>query len=111
MDIRFRTAKLQKIFNEEKRLNREYGNQMARKIMMRMAVLEAAEDLSLVPREPPPRCHQLTADRRGQFAVDLEQPYRLIFEPANKPLPRLEDGGIDLTRVTEIEIIEVDDYN
>ena len=26
------------------------------------------------------RCHLLTNDRKGQFAVDLVHPYRLVFE-------------------------------
>ena len=26
------------------------------------------------------RCHPLTGDRNGQFAVDLVHPYRLVFE-------------------------------
>lgn len=26
------------------------------------------------------RCHLLIGDRKGQYAVDLVQPYRLVFE-------------------------------
>jgi hypothetical protein len=36
---------------------------------------------------------------------DLMQPYRLLFIPANDPLPRVADGGIDQSLVTEIEIL------
>jgi proteic killer suppression protein len=41
--------------------------------------------------------------------VDLEQPHRLLFIPANNPVPIGEDGGLDRTQVTEIEIIEIVD--
>jgi proteic killer suppression protein len=53
----------------------------------------------------------LHKNRHGQFAVDLKYPYRLIFLPANKPIPVDINGGIDLTRVTEIEILEIVDYH
>jgi proteic killer suppression protein len=41
--------------------------------------------------------------------VDLEHPFRLLFIPANNPVPIGEDGGLDRTQVTEIEIIEIVD--
>jgi len=59
----------------------------------------------------PGNCHQLRADRAGQFAVDLWGSYRLVFEPDHDPLPELPDGGIDRARVTKIVIKEVVDYH
>jgi proteic killer suppression protein len=41
--------------------------------------------------------------------VDLLHPYRLLFIPANEPIPKKPDGGIDLTQVTEVEIISIED--
>jgi hypothetical protein len=41
--------------------------------------------------------------------VDLDHPYRLLFIPADEPVPYREDGGIDLERGREIEIIEIAD--
>ncbi len=84
---------------------------MATAIMNRMAVLRAARALALVPVTPPERRHQLQGDRGGQFAVDLVHPYRLVFKPDHQPVPRKNDGGIDVTRVTAITIIEVIDYH
>jgi len=60
---------------------------------------------------PPARCHPLQGDRAGEFAVDVHQPYRLIFEPANDPIPKKEDGSIDLKKITRIRILEVEDYH
>lgn len=84
---------------------------MARKIQMRMAVLEGANNLGLVPREKPTRRHQLSQDRDEEFAVDLDHPYRLVFVSDHNPVPRLEDGGIDVSSVTAIRIQEVVDYH
>jgi proteic killer suppression protein len=76
-----------------------------------MVTLRAARNLAGVPIVPPFRRHQLKGNRKEYFAVDVKHPYRLIFRPANDPLPKLEDGGIDLKAVTQIEIIGVEDYH
>lgn len=111
MDIAFRTRKLEKTFNSAGTLRKAYGDRMAKTIMMRLAVLKNARNLGLVPTTPPDRRHQLRADRDEQFAVDLVQPYRLVFEPNHDPLPRREDGGIDTDQVTAITIVDVIDYH
>ncbi len=59
----------------------------------------------------PGRCHPLTGDRKGQWALNLEYPYRLLFEPANDPPPLLENGRLDLARVTAVRVIGVEDYH
>lgn len=59
----------------------------------------------------PGNCHGLSSDRAGEFAVDLRGPYRLIFVPDHDPVPQLNDGGIDTSKVTDIRIKEVDDYH
>ncbi len=73
--------------------------------------LSAADTLAEISALPSARCHQLIGDRAGQFAVDVQHPFRVIFEPAHDPVPRKEDGGIDLTRVMAIRILEVTDYH
>ena len=79
--------------------------------MMRLAVLANAPTLAAVPHTPPDRRHQLTGDRERQYAVDLDHHNRLIFEPNHDPVPCLDDGGIDIDRVTAITIMEVTDYH
>ncbi len=111
MDIDFRTRRLAKAFNEANTLRRNYGKPMAHKIMLRMAVLRAAKSLALVPTTPPDRLHQLIGERKGQFAVDLVHPFRLVFEPNHEPIPCQSDGGIDRQQVTAITILDVEDYH
>jgi toxin HigB-1 len=88
-----------------------YGPDNARLIMRRMSVLNAAPTLAEVPVTPPERRHELKGDRVGQFAVDVKQPYRLVFVPVGDPVPLREDGGYDLARITAIEILAVEDYH
>jgi proteic killer suppression protein len=102
MVVTYHTNKLQKVCNQEKAGIRALGPDCAKKLRQRMAELAAARGLSDISHLPPPKCHELV-NRGGVFSVDLQQPYRLLFIPANDPVPRKTDGGIDLTQVTAIE--------
>lgn len=84
---------------------------MAQKLQLRLAQIEAASSLSelAILGPPSPRVHQMSGDRAGKISVDLEYPYRLYFIPANDPIPKKADGGLDWDAVTEIEIVEIDD--
>jgi proteic killer suppression protein len=112
MDITFKDKKLGKIFNSKKRLRRKYGDENAKLIRRRMMVLKGANVLEDVPHTKPMRRHQLSGDLDRYFAVDLKQPARLIFAPNHNPLPKKEDGGLDLTKITAIKIIKIEgDYH
>lgn len=109
MQVFFRSKKLQKQCNSAKEMQKAFGAARTRKLQQRLMELGAADNLSQIARVPPPRCHELTGDRKGQITVDLDHPYRLIFLVANDPLPAREDGGLDWNLVTEIEILEIAD--
>lgn len=79
MDITFKNEKFAKTFNSEKDLVREYGPENAKRIKLRMAILTAATCLEEVPPRPPERRHELRGNRKGQFAVDIKHPKRLIL--------------------------------
>ena len=111
MDVQFRNTKFEKAFSSRKALVQKYGEGMAKKIMIRMGVLQAASSLANISILPPERCHELSGKRKGEFAVDLEHPWRLIFRPTHDPVPLKEDGGIDIHRVTTITILSVEDYH
>jgi len=111
MNITFRNENTARLFNSEKNLVRKFGAENGRLIMLRMAVLSASPCLDDVPIQPPLRRHQLTGSKDEQFAVDLKHPRRLVFEPSLNPLPRKEDGGLDLKRITAILIVGVEDYH
>jgi len=109
MQVFFRSKKLQKICSSAKKIQKAFGAARARKLQQRLLELSAAENLNQISRHPPSRCHEMTGNRQGQLSVDLDHPYRLFFIPANDPIHRKEDGGLDWHAVTEIEIIEIED--
>ncbi len=71
--------------------------------------LAAAESLVDISGVPPARCHELTGNRKGQFLIDLEYPYRLLFILADDSIPERVEGGLNWVAITEIEIIDIAD--
>ena len=87
---------------------KNFGQKMSSKIQQRLMELHAADSLSDISHLPPARCHELE-NRGGVFSIDLEYPNRLLFIPANDPIPLKEEGGINHQYVTEIEVIAIED--
>ena len=108
MVIVFRSSKLGKLCNSLKKAQRAWGTRGGKLVMRRLDEIKAADNLKIL-KAVHTRCHPLKGNRKGQWSVDLEHPYRLIFEPANEPLPLHEDGGLDIERVTAVRIIAVED--
>lgn len=110
MDIIFANEKLRiECTNERERL-RAYGKKRARALATRLDDLAAADNLTVM-RTAPGHCLSLSGDRAGQFALDVSQPYRLIFVPEHDPIPTLDDGGMDWDRITAVRILEVVNYH
>ncbi len=111
MEIAFRTSKLEKAFREGRKLTAVHGERRARLIMRRMQELRAVQTLGDLwpPYSGPGRCHELTGDRSGQLSLDLDHPYRLIFEPDHDPRPLRAEGGLDWWRMTSVLILGVED--
>ena len=91
-------------------LIREFGSIRAEKIKLRLTQLKFAATLEDV-RHLPGNYHELTNKRKGQWACDLEQPYRLIFEPHEDPVPEDANGICIWCEIKGIEIIEITDYH
>lgn len=111
MKIYYGSQKMKDCCDHSKLAQRRWGPENADKLQLRLTLLSKEPKLSGIPIDPPPACHPLHGDCEGQFAVSLKFPARLIFVPANDPIPRKLDGGIDLERVTEIKILEITDYH
>jgi toxin HigB-1 len=110
MDLSFATNKLARELADERAMRRAYGDR-AKRLKLRLDFLTAASCLDDVPPVPPTRRHELGGEWAGHFAVDVTGNWRLIFRPSQDPLPRTEDGGLDLKGVTAIEIVAVEDYH
>jgi proteic killer suppression protein len=111
MEITFISRKLQKVCNSEKEMRTKFGNPLAERLQQRLAELKAADTLEDIRRLPSARCHELSQNRKGQLAVDVVHPERLIFKPDHNPVPRKPDGGLDWPHITRIRVIEIIDYH
>jgi toxin HigB-1 len=102
---------MEKCCNTGKEAAKEWGDQHGRKIMAVLAQIRAAETLADVYCLAHLGCHELSSDRKGQFTVTTKQPFRLIFELDHDPVPIKPDGGVDRIMVTDIIVLEVENYH
>ena len=110
MDITFEDKKLGKVVNDERKLSKEFGKSRAEKIKIRLAQLFGATTLEDV-RHLAGNYHELIGNRKGQWACDLDQPYRLIFTPHERPIPKNNSGQYLWIEIKGIEIIEIINYH
>ncbi len=108
MELSFPNNKTRKTFSQEKTLRKTFG-QLAPRIMQRIKELQAALSLADISHLPPPRCHELSGDRKGVFSVDVSPNERLLFRPTRQPPETKMDGGIDLEKVRAVIVLGVDD--
>jgi proteic killer suppression protein len=80
------------------------------KLKQRLDDIRAADTMAVLETLPG-HYHPLTANRAGQWACSLEEPYRLVFKPEGNPLPVSADGRLDTTKVVAVSIIEVVNYH
>ena len=80
MDITYKNKKIEKVCTDAKTAERTYGREMADKIHQRIDEISAADTVEMMIQFRIGRCHSLTNNRKGQYAVDLVHPYRLVFE-------------------------------
>lgn len=80
LDITYKNKKIEKVCTDAKLSDRTYGSTMSEKIQMRITEIGAAETVEEMIQYRIGRCHPLTNNRKGQYAVDLVHPYRLVFE-------------------------------
>ena len=80
MDITYKNNNIKKVCTDAKTAERTYGRERADKIHQRIDEIEAADTVEMMIQFHIGRCHSLTQNRKGQYAVDLVHPYRLVFE-------------------------------
>lgn len=110
MDITFADTKLEVLANNDRKRLKEFGKLRADKIKTRLAQLSSAANLEEV-RCLPGNFHELANNRKGQWACDLDQPYRLVFTPHEKPIPTNGHGQYIWMEITGIEVIEIVNYH
>jgi proteic killer suppression protein len=80
VDITYKNKKIMKICTEASVARKTYGIEMSERIHQRIAEITAADSVEFMITYKIGRCHPLTQNRKGQYAVDLVHPYRLVFE-------------------------------
>ncbi len=80
MKITYKNKKIQRICTDASAAEKNYGLRMAEKISQRIDEISAADTVEMMIQSRIGRCHPLVNNRKGQYAVDLVHPYRLVFE-------------------------------
>jgi proteic killer suppression protein len=111
MQLFVRDNKLRAALEDEALCKKRYGADMAKKIILRIRALRAAECLGdfWPPMSGPERCHELKADLAGKFSVDLKQPYRLLFLPIEEPDRSYAEQRERWMAIKSIEVIRIED--
>jgi toxin HigB-1 len=110
MEISFANKKLEKYANNDKLRLKSLGKRRGYLFKQRLDELLIADTLEDV-RHLPGNYHELIRNRKGQWACDLDHPYRLVFEPLEKPIPKDESGKYIWIKIIAVEIIEITDYH
>lgn len=98
IEVRYRTRQLRKVCEDASVAERKYGAAAADKIQRRIDQIRAVDSVEELVQFGIGRCHPLQGKRKGQYAMDLTQPYRLIFEKVNE-------------QIVAVEILEIVDYH
>ena len=108
MDIEFSSPDLQALCEQQRHMTKQLGDNCSRKLRTRLADLRAAANVAELTSGHP---HPLKGNRAAQFALDLHGGKRLVFEPANNPIPTRDDDSIAWDLVTKVRIVFIGDYH
>ena len=94
MEIKFKTKKLQKQYENSKDAFKAYGEKVGKKYIQRITILKSAKSFDDLYKIPQLKFHPLTGNRNGEFAISLTGFYRLIIT---------NDGDIfDIVKIEEV---------
>lgn len=107
IEIEWVDRKLGKICSSDSSGQKKFGAQRWKLLRRRLGEILSAP--ALADLRGVDRFHELSADRSGQYAMALDGPYRLLFEPAEEL--EITDGHVDESSVQRVRILEVVDYH
>lgn len=110
MNVTTENKKLMVLLKGGSQVIREFGPLRGKILMQRVRSLMDANTLEDV-RMVPGHFHELVGNRKGQWSCDLDQPYRLIFEPHEEPIPTDKDGKYVWIEIKGVELIEITNYH
>ena len=106
MQVVYADKELARCAGERAYAVRKMGQRRADVYMERLNDLRGAANLDDL-KDVPGRYHELTGNRAGQWACDLDHPYRLIF----KPVLNSDGNVIGLIVEQTVSILEIVDYH
>ncbi len=109
MEVHYTKKALKKMFPDWQCI-RSFGNNIGRKILLRIDQFKAANCLEDL-RNAPGRHEELTGNRKDQLSCRLTANWRLIYQPFGNRDDYIENGGLSWQKVKEVEIIEAEDYH
>ena len=104
MKIEFRDEDLKRCATDEAYAIRRMGRNRAKYYLQRVSHIMEAKDFADL-KNFPGHFHELVGNRKGQWACDLDQPYRLIIKGAEP------DKVVIWTEIDEAEVLEIVDYH
>lgn len=96
MEVEYQNSTIEKVCTKAYFAEKKYGRVTAEKIHLRIDQIRAADSVEEMIQNHIGRCHPLHNNREGQYAVDLDQPRRLIFTKR----------GNDIQIVNIIEVVD-----
>lgn len=94
MQVRFRTNTLKRQYEISGKAISTYGDKVGKKYIERINIIKKShsiEDLKIIR---PLRCHQLKGKRKGEWAINLTEFYRLIFT--------LHGNNLEIAQIEEV---------
>lgn len=98
IEIEYSSNKMKRVCTDAAYAVKQYGREMALKIHQRIDQISSAVSVEMLVQYKVGRCHALKGNLKGKYAMDLGEPYRLIFQK------------IDNCTV-KVEILEIVDYH
>ena len=100
MKIEYKSNRLKRACTDLSVAKKDYGLNMAKLIHQRVNEISSADSVEMLCQFSIGKCHQLEGNRTGQYAMNLVQPYRLVFERIS-----IEEEGrnIEIVRILSIE--------
>ncbi|GAA3443488.1 type II toxin-antitoxin system RelE/ParE family toxin [Planomonospora venezuelensis] len=106
MEVFYADIRLQAICASAREMRKQFGEEGAKKLQLRLQALRVSETLDDL-FQMPGRCHPLRGDRAGCHAMDLHQGHRLVFRLMSLE-EKIEQG---LSEEQAALVIEIVDYH
>jgi len=94
MELRYKNRGLEKICNCLSEAEKKHGTVMAELIHMRIDQLTSAESVEQMIMDKIGKTHKLKGKRKNTYAMNLIQPFRLVFE--------IKENGVYVANILEI---------